>query len=511
MRGEQAPGKRVPVRVERCAVEEAVSVTELVADVLRSPEAGARAIRGGILRGGGYSLGLLIGAATSAFLLRGLGVQNFGRYATVTALIAIVATVTDGGLTAVGSRELALRPAGAERQQLLRVLVALRILLTGAGVIVATAFAFAVGYDRTMVAGTLFVGLGAVLVNTQQTATIPLMVSLRMGAITGFELMKQVLTLAGIAFLAITGSALLPFFLVPIAVGVVLLLLTPPVVGGVRNMLPHGNRVDAAMLIREALPLALALAMNVLYLRLLLIMVSLIESETRTGLYATAFRVFEMLIALPTLVLAVALPVLAVAGSEDIDRLRYGVQRLTEVSLVVALGLAVAVVGFADPAIHLLGGAEYAGAVPILRIQAWALVPLFLGQVFALALLAVRRQREIALANAVAVVTVLALGLVLIPTIHGRGAALAGVITECALAAALLGLLAHSDRGVVPSFGFVWRPLVALLAGVVALFALDLTGWAQGIVATAAFLVAAVVVRAVPPEVYAAIARRRSG
>ena len=130
-----------------------------------------------------------------------------------------MASVTDAGLTAVGSRELSLRPAGLERQQLLRVLVALRILLTGGGVVVATLFAYGVGYDRTMVAGTLLVGLGAVLVNTQQTVTIPLMVSLRMGAITGFELLKQVLTLGGIAFLAISGAALLPFFMVPIAVG----------------------------------------------------------------------------------------------------------------------------------------------------------------------------------------------------------------------------------------------------------------------------------------------------
>ena len=482
----------------------------LADDVLRSPEAGSRAIRGGILRGGGYSVGLLIGAATSAFLLRGLGVANFGRYATVTALIAIVATVTDAGLTAVGSRELSLRPAGLERQQLLRVLVALRILLTGGGVIVATLFAYGVGYDRTMVAGTLLVGLGAVLVNTQQTVTIPLMVSLRMGAITGFELLKQVLTLAGIAALAISGAALLPFFFVPIGVGILLLALTPPVVGGIQNMVPRANRADAAMLIREALPLALALAMNVLYLRLLLIMVSLMESETRTGLYATAFRVFEMLIALPTLVLAVALPVLAVAGSEDRVRLRYGVQRLTEVALVVALGLSIAVVGFAAPAIQLLGGDEYDGAVPILRVQAWALVPLFLGQVFALSLLALRRQRQIALANVVAVITVLVLGLALIPTAHGRGAALAGVITECVLALALFVLLAVSDRAVVPSFRFAWRPLLALLAGVVALFGFGLSGWAEGIVATGAFLGVALLTRAVPPEVFDALARGRS-
>ena len=53
--------------------------------------------------------------------------------------------------------------------------------------------------------------------------------------------------------------------------------------------------------------------------------------------------------------------------------------------------------------------------------------------------------------------------------------------------------------------------MLALLAGVVALFGLGLTGWAQGIVATGAFLGVAVLTRAVPPEVFDALARRRAG
>ena len=87
-------------------------------------------------------------------------------------------------------------------------------------------------------------------------------------------------------------------------------------------------------LLKEALPLAIAIAMNVVYLRLLVIIVSLTESEQETGLYATSFRIFEMLIGIPGLVLAVALPVLAVAGAHDVERLRYGLQRMTEVAVV---------------------------------------------------------------------------------------------------------------------------------------------------------------------------------
>src|SRR5688572_5814484 len=116
-------------------------------------------IRGSVVRAGGYAVATALGAATSVFLLRGLGVEDFGRYATVTALLAIVSTISDAGLTAVGAREMALRPSGPEREHLLRDLVALRIALTLAGIAAAAVFAYAVGYDRVLVAGVLLGGV----------------------------------------------------------------------------------------------------------------------------------------------------------------------------------------------------------------------------------------------------------------------------------------------------------------------------------------------------------------
>ena len=79
-------------------------------DVLRTGEAGGRVIRGSALRGTGYAAGILLGAGTSALLLRHLGVEDFGQYGIVVALLGIVSAVTDAGLTAVGSRELAILP-----------------------------------------------------------------------------------------------------------------------------------------------------------------------------------------------------------------------------------------------------------------------------------------------------------------------------------------------------------------------------------------------------------------
>jgi O-antigen/teichoic acid export membrane protein len=477
-------------------------------DVLRTGEAGGRVIRGGALRGAGYAAGILFGAGTSVLLLRHLGVEDFGRYGIVVALLGIVSAVTDAGLTAVGSRELAILPA-AERPALLRNLVALRIVLTLAGVVVATAFAVVAGYPRVVVAGTAVAGLGILLLNTQSTLMMPLSIELRFASITLVETLRHALTLVGVAALVAAGASLLPFFAVQIAVGAAVLALTPFLVAGVRGLRPSLDRATAVGLLRESLPLAAALAMNVVYLRLLVILVSKQADDTETGLFATSFRIFEILLGIPTLVLAVALPLLAVAGAEDRPRLRYAVQRLTETALAASLLLVLVTVVLAGPAIRMIDG-SFADAAPILRLQAFALVGLFLGQVWTLALISLRRQRDVAVANAIALAVVIVLGIVLVQAFDGIGGAATAVATESLLALLLLGFLLRAGRDVAPSPGFVWRPLLAAGAGA-AVTLLPLSPWLLAPLAVAVFVAVALAVGAIPAEILPALRRGGRG
>ena len=474
-------------------------------DVLRTPEAGGRVIRGGALRAVGYGAGILLAAGTSVLLLRYLGVVDFGRYATVAALLGIVSGITDAGLTAVGSRELAVR-APADRAVVLRNLVALRLIVTPIGVGAAALFAVAAGYDSTLVYATLLGGLGVLLVNTQATMMLPLSVELRLGAVTAFEVARAALTLVGVGLLVAIGTGLLPFFGIQAAAGAVVLAASPLVLQRV-GLVPGLNRAVARMLVREALPLAAALAMNVVYFRILVILTSLVASDQATGYFGTSFRIFEVLFGLPLLVLSVALPVLSVAGHEDDERLRYSLQRLTEVAFLAAILLVLVIVAIAEPAIVFLAGEDYRGAAPVLQIQAVALIGVFLGQTWQLGLVSIRRQSALGWANGIALVLVVVLGLILVPAYGATGAAVAAVVAESVLAALLLVFLYRARPGVVPRFGFV--PRVAL-GGVLAtpfLFA-PISPVASAVAAAVVFVAVAYVAGALPPELIAAFRRR---
>jgi O-antigen/teichoic acid export membrane protein len=471
-------------------------------DLLRSPEAAGRVIRGAAVRGLGYGLSVVLVAAASVFLLRYLGVADFGRFATIMSLIAIVSGVTDAGLTAVGARDLPLRPRSAQ-PSLLANLLGLRLLLTPLGVIGAAAFAVIAGYDDELVLGTVLAGAGLVLINAQATMMLPLQVDLRIGRLTAAEVLRQALTVAGIVVLVAAGASLLPFFTVPIIVGLGVLAASPALVGPNLVFRAAFDRREWRTLLRETLPLAASLVMSVIYFRVLIILVSLISIAEETGLYATSFRVFEILFGLPTLVLTVALPVLAVAH-DDRARLRYVLQRMTEVGAITAVFLAILIVIVARPMIELLGGSEYADAAPILRIQAFALVAVFLGQVWQLGLISIRRQSALVFANGVALVLVLALGVPLIAAYDATGAAVAALVAEAALATALYALIARADAALRPELVFLWKPALAGALMAACLLVPGLPVAVTALLGTAVFVLAIWLTRALPPEVVAA-------
>jgi len=474
---------------------------------LRGPDVGLRVIRGATVRGAGYALGMLLTAAGSVFLLRHLGVADFGRYMTVTSLIAIVGGLTDAGLTAVGGRDLAVRPPGEGRRRLLANLLGLRLVLTPLGVLVAFVFAIAAGYDRSLVLGTALAGIGLVLISCQSTMTLPLSVDLRIGRLTATEVIKQAAMLLSIVLLVAAGAGLSPFFAVSIAVGLVALVVTRPLVGRSFVWRPAFDRAEWRTLIHEALPLAAAVVVGVLYFRLLIVLMSLLATDVATGLFATSFRVTEILYSVATLAVTVALPVLAVAAAER-ARLRYMLQRMIEVSVIASCYLTVVVVIVAEPVLQLLGGDQYRDAAPVLRIQVFALIPVFLGQVCVVGLISIRRTSLQAIANGLAIPLMVALGLVLIPLYDATGAAITALVAETGYALALLILLVRSETTLRPSFGFLWKVALASGLAAAAWFVPGLPAPGTAVVATFLYAVALWATRAIPREVFDAFLLR---
>jgi O-antigen/teichoic acid export membrane protein len=282
---------------------------------------------------------------------------------------------------------------------------------------------------------------------------------------------------------------------------VVVLAITPLLLGRRGMFRPRLDRTELEPLIRYALPIAAAFVLAHLYFRVLVILISLMSSERETGLFATSFRVLELLAGIPLMLAGVVLPVAAAAAATDPKRLTYVLQRISEAALVGSVGLAVVVAIAAEPLIVILGGEEYRGAGPILAIQTFALVGIFMSQAFTVGLLATRHQREIAVTTGLGLVSIFVLGLALIPPLDSTGAAIAAVAADLLLALFTLIALRRAGPGRTLHFGFVPRVAVAALVAGAIVFVPGVPELGLAAIAAVVYAGVAYAVGAVPREV----------
>src|SRR4051812_43519028 len=225
-------------------------------------------------------------------MVRHLGPVDYGSFVTVASLIFIVGGVTEGGLGNVGVREFTAMDGDA-RRRLLGGLLGLRIALTTFGVAVALAFALAAGYRSVMVQGTVLAGLGLLVVNVQNTLTVPLQARLSLGWLAASDFIRQVATAALMIALVIAGASLLPFYAVSLATAALVLGLTLWLVRG-EGALPSADGAQWRWLLRQTTIYAAATALGVVYFQVAIISMSLLSTDTETGFYGLAFRIIDL-------------------------------------------------------------------------------------------------------------------------------------------------------------------------------------------------------------------------
>ncbi|MDA0164719.1 oligosaccharide flippase family protein [Solirubrobacter ginsenosidimutans] len=478
-------------------------------DLLSSTAAGPAAVRGGALRAGGYLAGAALSALSAAVLFRHLGVVDTGRYGLILSLVAIVGGLSDLGLTAIGVREVTARPA-SEARRFLQELLGLRIVLTVVGVALVLAFSVVAGYAPVVVAGVAIAGVTLLFAGLQSALGIPLQTSLRLGALTAAELIRQLISVGLIIALVSAGGGLLAAVAVGVPAGLVALVLTAWLVRHLTSLVPRFAPAAWRALVRSVLPYSLAVLATVLYFRLAIVAVSLLASPDDLGYFNASFRVVEVLVALPGLFVGAALPIFVRAAHEDDVRLRYGVARVFDVSLVGGVWVAVVLAVAGKVAIDVIGGPSFAPAATLLAIQGVAVAAAFVGTVWGNVLLSLDRQRDILKIT----LSALGCGLVLTPALvaidGARGGAIATAVVEVLLA--LLGayFVHHARPGLLPPMGVVAK--VALAAALACLPAVltDLPPLVLGVIATIIYTIVVLALRAVPAEVLDVVRRRVS-
>jgi O-antigen/teichoic acid export membrane protein len=471
---------------------------------LRSDPSGV-AIRGGAIRVVGYTSGVLVALGTAAILVRHLGIVSFGRYVTVISLIALVGGVTEAGINVYGIREFDAR-SESDREQLMANLLTMRLILTAVGIACAACFALAVGYRQVLVLGTLVAGAGLLVQVTSDVLSIPLQSRLQLGRLTAAELTRRVLVLLLIGVLALVGASLLPLLAASTIAGAVTLALLAWLVRSSITIRLRFDREAWRELFSESLPFAVAMSIGAIYFYVTVIVMSLIASDKQTGLFATSFRVTQVAIAIPIILLTAIFPLMARTHTNQGPDAGAMVGKVFTVAVICGVWMSLAMVLGASFIIDVIAGSQGRGAVPVLRIQALALTLSFISTASALNLISLRRYRLMIIASSSALAFDIALALALVPTLGARGGALADVITEVLMAIGLTGALMRSVPQHQIKASVVWPVLVAsALSATVLLLPIGSIGHVIG--ATIIYFGLLLLMGVIPDDVIAAMRR----
>jgi O-antigen/teichoic acid export membrane protein len=484
------------------------SPEDAAADILDTTDAGAAVIRGSLMRLSAYGIGTLATVASSAVVIRHLGLIDTGHFTTVTALVMIVATVSDLGLTGIAVREYTTGPR-SDGRRFLRNLLGIRMAIALSGLVVATLFGLLVGYPAVMVIGTVIAGAGMVVFVAQDGCSIPLQVSLRFGWVAGLQFAIQVGVAIEAVLLAIAGAGLLPFFALQLPVVIPALVVTAIVGGHDARLLPMVDTREWRRMVGRILPYSAAVVFSVVYFQIAQVMVSLLSSPKQTGYFGVSFRVLAAFTLLPPLIVSTALPLLARAARDDAERFDYASRRLVETMMLAGCALALALFLGATFAIRVIAGSGYEQSVEVLRILAVALLGTFVIASRGYALLSLDRLRAMLVCNAIAFVVVLACGVPLISAYGAKGAAIAMVAAELTLAVCYERALSHQRPELRLGPGFVLRAAAAALLAGVAASVLGLPSVVAAALGVALYLAALLALGIVPPEIREALFKRR--
>jgi O-antigen/teichoic acid export membrane protein len=471
-------------------------------DVLDTPEAGALVVRGGAVRVLGFALGTVLSLGGVVAVTRHLGVVDYGRYQSVTALVAIVTALGDLGLGTLALREYA--QAGASgREHALDALLGLRVALALLGVAVSAGAAAVLGYDGAMVGGAALASGAGVLLAGQQTATVPLQTALRIGTVTALDVARQAATTALMLCGVAAGAGVLAFLAIPVPVAALLVVLTTAALRGSRRPRPALDRALWPRLLREAVLVGLATASGVLYLYASLIVCGLATSDHQTGAFSASFRVIIIVAAVPALLGTSAFPLLARTASSAPERFGRAVSGLIEGSVLLGGVAAIGAILGAPAIIAVIAGSGFDDSIAPLRIQGAALGLTFAISGLGFALLARHRQRVLLACN-VAVFVVSAVAVALLAHAHGaRGAALGAAIGEATLCALYALALTRGAPGIRPTR--VPRIVLALAGGLTAGALLPVPAVPAAIAGLLVYGALAYALRAIPPGLRALI------
>lgn len=377
-----------------------------------------------------------LGLGVTALTVRIISVEQFGIYSFVLTIGTFLQLAADFGLYLTASRELGAnlrRPAKAMRHIVsLRGVLLLAVFAFGIGVF------FAVPSMRQLAALLFLIALGLI---AQSGSQLLMGVFQAYGTIwkaTVGEIIGRVVQVGILGYLwlhrAEDGAASLSGIAIAFSAGLLVALIIHGILAPHRGaLLPKVSIPAWKRIISISWPIALMLILNVIYFRVDILILSMFRPDQEVGWYSLAYKIIENGLFFPAMLGGLLLPhITSAITSADTKRANDLVSQGLLLSFYIAIIAVMILVIFADPLIAFIGGSGFEPSGPLLRVLSLALAIMFFGNIFGFALIALEKQRTLAVLYGVLVLGNIILNIMYIPRYGAIAASWVTVITEAA-------------------------------------------------------------------------------
>lgn len=385
----------------------------------------------------------LAGLITIGLMTRYLGQTGFGHYTTAVAFLQFFGVMIDFGLQMTATQMLA--APGSNQAKIFANILSIRFFSAVVFLGLAAVLGWLMPYPLIVKQAIALMSLAYLFTSLQSVFISIYQNQLAMRRVAVAEISNRLILLAGVATALYLEQGLLYIIVATILGNLINFAL---IFHGALKYFAVGLDFDFKLwkkIWHNTWPLALTIALTLVYFRADTIILSVFRSAEEVGLYGAPYKVLEILIQLPYLFLGLMLPIFT-RLAENKNLFNLAVKKTFDFFIIIALPMIASLIILGPKVMIFIAGADFAVSGELIKILILATGAIFLGALFGYAIVAQGLQKKMVKFYLIDAAISLILYWLLIPVYSYWAAAWLTVATELFITVSAFFLLRrHTD------------------------------------------------------------------
>lgn len=440
-------------------------------------------------------------------ITRYLGVEGFGKYATILAFFGFFIALADLGLYSVATREISRKNADAKK--VMGAIFSLRVIVSTIVAVLSPLLLIFLPYENDVKLGIFLVSISFVFASSYGLLNGIFQKNLIMDRVALTELCGKVIQVS-VIYYAMQADKGLTMIIMALLLSmlfnfIVLFILS-------RRYVPFVLHIDIPYwrkFLRLSLPMGVATFVTFLYIKMDTIILSIVGTQEEVGIYNAAYKIVDTLAFFPAMIIGLMLPLLSLFIFSDRKKFARIADKTMKVFILMVVPIIIATLFMADFIMLVIGGGAFEDSVVVLRILIFASALIFFGHFYNNVLLAGNQQKRLMIALIIAAILNVTANIIFIPHFSYMASAIISVGTELFVVTAG-AILSYQYLQYKPRLSFLWRIFIAGGFMIVAfILARDLHALIAGCIAVIVYLLCIIMFRAVSRKELMSIFLRR--